>query len=128
MARSGRRSVTVHRFPTAEANKFIKVSVGYEEGGVNYFDNRNNARGFYMHFTPIETEAFEGHTIEKMLLFHGRKALIEEAKRYKEKRLLTLVDRVRAECKRRDPHIMRIVDVVLAEENLTLTEQPAEVV
>lgn len=123
MARSGKRSFTVHRFPTTEPNKFIKVTVGYDEGGANYFDSRTNARGFYMHFTPIETESFEGHTIEKSLLFHGRKALIEETKRYNEKRILALVDQVRGECERRDPHIMRIVNLVLSEEKLTLAEQ-----
>ena len=127
MARSGKRRITVHRFPTTEPIKFIKVSVGYEDGGVNYFDNRNSARGFYMHFTPIETEEYQGSTIEKTLLFHGRKALISEAKRYSEKRILMLADQVRIECERRDPHIMRIVNVVLAEENLTLVEQPMEV-
>lgn len=122
MARSGKRSFNVYRFPTTEPNKFIKVSVRYDEGGANYFDNRSTGRGFYMHFTPIETESFEGHTIEKTLLFHGRKALIEETKRYNEKRILALVDQVRGECERRDPHIMRIVNVVLSEENLTLAE------
>lgn len=123
MARSGKRSFNVHRFLTTEPNKYIKVSVSYNEGGANYFSGGSPARGFYMHFTPVEAEAFEGHTIERMQLFHGRKALIEETKRYNEKRILALVDQIRGECERRDPHIMRIVNLVLSEENLTLAQQ-----
>lgn len=123
MARSGKRTITVHRFSTTNPNKFIKVSVGYDDGGVNYFDNRNSARGFYMNFTPIEVESFDGHTIEKMLLFHGRRALIKETKRYNEKQMVALADQVCEECKQHDPHIMRIVNVVLAEEKLTLAQQ-----
>lgn len=123
MARSGKRSITVHKFPTTEPNKFIKVNVRYDEGGFNRYV-ASSARGFFMHFTPIEVEYFDGHAIEKTLLFHGRKALIEETKRYSEKRILALADQIRGECEKRDPHIMRIVHAVLAEEKLELVPEP----
>lgn len=122
MARSGKRSITVHQFPTTEPNKFIRVRVSYDDGGANSLYSRT--RGFYMHFTPIDVEYFDGRQIEKFRMFHGRKALIEETKRYSEKRILALADQVRGECEKRDPHIMRIVHAVLAEEKLELVPEP----
>jgi hypothetical protein len=128
MARSGKRSISICRYPTTEPAKFIDIKVAYNEGGHSYFSGQSSPRAYYLHVTPIEVEDFEGHEIVKTLMFHGRKALLEEVKRYSEKKLGELAEQTRQECARRDPHIMRIVNVVLAEENLTLANvEPARV-
>jgi hypothetical protein len=124
MARSGNRSIEAYRFPTSEPDKFIEVKVAYSEGGINWLGGTND-RAYYMHVTPIEIEQYQGAEIKKFMMFRGCKYQMEEAKRYNEKRILNLVEQVRQDCEARMPHIMRLVNHVLTEENLTLQEAVA---
>jgi hypothetical protein len=125
MATKTKRSIDVHRFATTTPNKVVEISVGYCEGGTSYFSGQSNARAYYMHCTPVEIENWEGSEIKKFLLFHGRKAKLENAKRFSQKRLQILADKAREWAAVKDVAIMRLVNAVLAEENLTLAEQEA---
>lgn len=123
MATKTRRSINVYRLATTTPNKFVDISVGYCEGGTSYFSGQSNARAYYMHCTPVEIENWEGSEIKKFMLFHGRKAKLEDAKRFSQKRLQILADKAREWATGKDVEIMQLVNVVLAEENLTLVEQ-----
>jgi hypothetical protein len=126
MARSGKRSFEVYRFPTTTPDKFIEVKVAYCEGGANNFSGVTNSRAYYMHVTPITVERLVGGVETKSYkLFHGCKSLIEEVKRYSEKRILALVNQVGRDCETRAPKVMRLVNFVLNEEDLTLAETVA---
>jgi hypothetical protein len=126
MARSGRRSFNVHRFPTTEPDKFIEISVAYCEGGANYFSGQNNARAYYMHATPVTIEdRGNGVEIKTFMMFHGLKSRLEEVKRYSEKKILALVNQARQDCETRAPNVMTMVNRVAAEEKLTLQEAVA---
>lgn len=122
MARGASRSRTVHRFPTNEPNKFIEIKVAYCEGGTSNFSGVTNARAYYMHVTPIEIENYEGAEIKKFMMFSGLKSQLEAVKRFSEKKLNEWADRTRQECETRDIVLMRIVNRVLEQENLTLQE------
>jgi hypothetical protein len=56
------------------------------------------------------------------MLFHGRKAKLEDAARFSQKKLDTLAETARKACAARDEEIMRLVNAVLTEENLTLAD------
>lgn len=120
MANKTKRNIEVHRFATNVPNKFIDISVSYCEGGNIW--GVENSRAYYMHCGPVEVENWEGHTIKKYTLFRGRKAKLEDAKRFNQKRLQILADKAREWTAVRDVAIMQLVNAVLAEENLTLAE------
>jgi len=125
MPRNSKRSVTVHRFPTAEANKFIEIQVAYCEGGSNYFNGGNDARAYYMHVTPIKIDHFEGAEIKSYMMFRGYKSKLEDANRFSQNKFLTLVEQSRLDCANQADNVMNIVNRVLAEEKLTLAESVA---
>jgi len=118
MAKKPPRNADVHRFATNVPNKFIDISVSYCEGGNIW--GRQNDRAYYMHCGPVEVENWEGHTIKKYTLFRGRKAKLEDAKRFSQKRLQILADKAREWTAVGDVAIMNLVNTVLEEENLTL--------
>lgn len=118
MAKKARRSVDIHRFETNEPNKFIEISVSYSEGGSMW--GVQNARAYYMHCTPIKIEQHDGYSTRSLMLFHGRKAKLEDASRFSQKKLDALAETARRAVAARDEEIMRLVNVVLAEENLSL--------
>lgn len=123
MARSGRRSITVHRFPTTEANKFIEIKIAYCEGGLNYFSGGSDSRAYYMHVTPVEIKDRSGGVeIKSYMMFHGYKSKLEDAKRFSQTKFLTFVEQARLDCANQADNIMNIVNRVLAEEKLTLAE------
>lgn len=112
MARTKPRSETVHTFPTTTPNTGIEITVG--------FTGRPSNPAYWLHVTPIETERHEGHTIRKFRMFSGRRKCLETVKRANQRVFEGHCSRVRQECEKRDPALMEIVNVVLAEENLTL--------
>lgn len=118
MAARTHRSIEVHQFATTVPNKFIDISVSYCEGGSTW--GVQNSRAYYMHCTPVEIENWDGHQIKKFMLFHGRKAKLEDAKRFSRKRLEILADKAREWTAAGDVEIMNLVNAVLTEELLEL--------
>lgn len=122
MARGASRSRHVHRFPTTVPGKFIEIKVAYDDGGIS----STSSRAYYMHVTPVEIEDYgDGVQIKKFMLFSGFKSRLEEVKRFSEKKLNELADRVRRDCETQDLTIMQIVNRVLDQENLKLQEAAA---
>lgn len=121
MAKTKRdRNIDIHRYATNVPDKFIDISVSYCEGGNIW--GRENARAYYLHCGPVEIENWEGHTIKKYTLFKGRKAKLEDARRFSQKRLYDLAAAARKWVAAGDPQVMQLVTATLAEENLTLVE------
>lgn len=56
----------------------IKVSVGYELGGSNWYTGGTNRRGTYLYVTPVKHEDFNGMVIESTILGSGNKVLLKE--------------------------------------------------
>lgn len=120
MAHGDKRSYQVYKFLTPEPNKVIEISVAYCSGGESGF-GQTNPRAYFAHMTPVELDtSTPGFTVRRFRMFSGTKVRLEETKRYNKKRLLALVEQVRADCEQRTPNIMNAVNHVLASEGLTL--------
>lgn len=75
--------------PHPEDGRYLEVSVGYNEGGPNYFSGGTTPRGYYLRATPITREG----TFTKFSLGGAdtpRSTLIEQATRFNAKRLAQL--------------------------------------
>ena len=71
----------------------VKIEILYNEGGINYFDYKEQERGYYLHFNPCNVKNYEGgFTGIQTEPFHKRswKMLICPAKRRSQKKLLEL--------------------------------------
>ena len=123
MARGSSRSRIVHLFPTTTPGKFIEISVSYCEGGMSNFNRTTNDRAYYLHATPVEVQDHgNGVQIKTFMMFHGLKQRLEAVKRFSEKKLEEWARVSREECETRDVVLMRLVNKVLEQENLTLQE------
>jgi hypothetical protein len=89
----GKRSIHVTSLPFNGKNNesCLRISVGYAEGGHNWYSGENNRKGFYAYVTPAE-EIDQGtsHASIRSILGAGRKCLLEEATRFNAKKLETL--------------------------------------
>lgn len=56
---------------------FIKVSTGYEKGGINIWNGNNYRRGYYVYVTPVQ----RGDGFESQVIFDGYKQLLKEVGR-----------------------------------------------
>lgn len=63
------------------SNTHLEVNVYYDKGGMNYFNGRAEARGFYLSVTPVKKE----RGCVSMVLGSGYKKLISIVNRYSEK-------------------------------------------
>jgi len=71
-------------------NKFLKVSLDYEKGGMNYFHGGTDARGIKLHFTQIERIKRDGYNMETFYVgcsTNGFKAVVKRTKRLNTKQL-----------------------------------------
>ena len=71
----------------------VKIEILYNEGGINYFDYKNQERGYYLHFNPCNIKDYgNGFTGIQTEPFHKRswKMLICPVKRRSEKKLIEL--------------------------------------
>ncbi len=64
----------------------LKIEVGYEKGGMNYFSGQETKRGYYLYVYPVNREVVDGRVIiESFTLFRGGKKLLLEVTRKSEK-------------------------------------------
>lgn len=64
----------------------LKIEIGYEKGGMNYFSGAVSRRGYYLYVYPVEIETISsGVTIESFTMFKGGKKLLLEVTRKSEK-------------------------------------------
>lgn len=59
----------------------IKMSTGYDLGGMNYFSGAVNRRGYYLYAQPVERSDSNGFRCESTTLFSGFKVMLVEVSR-----------------------------------------------
>lgn len=90
-------------------DKLYKISVSYNKGGMNYFNYKQEARGYYVHvMTGVDRKERNGFISEGMMMFGGFKICLCTVKRASAKTEAAVVAQVAAE-------IERIAQVVAAD-------------
>jgi len=75
---------------------YLKVSVAYSKGGINYFTYQTDRRGYYLHVTKVELSRGEHFFSERFTMGQsGKKAFLDEAKAFNAKTLAKIVATVR---------------------------------
>jgi len=110
------RRITVDKLPTTTPNKFLEVSVYYDQGGMNFFSGTSKRRGYYLSVTPIEIDG----VFTKSTAFSGTCDLLEEVKRYSAGKLSAWASKARIQ-----PQYKILVDHVTAKNNIVLAGAPA---
>jgi len=68
------------------SNKELKIEVYYDKGGMNYFNSKNELRGYWLSMRQVEIERQGcGIVIESFGLMSGAKIFLKEVKRYSQK-------------------------------------------
>jgi hypothetical protein len=68
------------------SNKELKIEVFYDKGGMNYFNSKNELRGYWLSMRQVEIERQgRGIVIESFGLMSGAKIFLKEVKRYSQK-------------------------------------------
>jgi hypothetical protein len=68
------------------SNKELKIEVYYNKGGMNYFNSKNEPRGYWLSMRQVEVERQDrGIVIEKYGMFSGAKIFLKEVKRFSQK-------------------------------------------
>lgn len=62
-------------------NNYLKVELYYSLGGMNYFNYKNEQRGYYVSVCPVQRESRNCFTSESYTAFSGRKMLVEPCAR-----------------------------------------------
>lgn len=92
----------------------LEVELYYSAGGMNYFNYKNEARGYYLSASPYKI-LHEGRFVTKTYgAFSGSKILIQESSRFGKKKFDTLVID--------NATVNNLVNEVLTRNNLTVTE------
>lgn len=72
--------------PIEGSNKVLKIEVFYDKGGMNYFNGKNESRGYWLSMRQVERDIREnGVVIESYGMFSGTKAFLLEVKRKSDK-------------------------------------------
>jgi len=68
------------------SNKELKIEVFYNKGGMNYFNSKNEPRGYWLLMRKVEVERQDrGIVIEKYGMFSGAKMFLKEVKKQSQK-------------------------------------------
>jgi hypothetical protein len=68
------------------SNKELKIEVYYDKGGMNYFNSKNEPRGYWLSMRQVEVERQDrGIVIEKYGMFSGAKMFLKEVKKQSQK-------------------------------------------
>jgi hypothetical protein len=82
----GKRSIHIMSLPFTgkDGENCLRISVGYEEGGHNWYSGENNRKGFYAYVIPAK-EDNSGYV--STVLGAGIKCCLEKATRFNAKKL-----------------------------------------
>ena len=113
MGKKSSKDIQMLKLSTGDPNVIV-VTVRYSLGGMNYFSGRSEPRGYYLSAAP------ETHTenCRSFMAFTGTKILLEETKRFSQKRF----DDITTEQRTLD-NAGRLVDSVLTKEKLYLANE-----
>jgi hypothetical protein len=68
------------------SNKELKIEVYYDKGGMNYFNSKNELRGYWLSMRQVNIERQDrGIVIESFGLMSGAKIFLKEVKRFSQK-------------------------------------------
>ena len=68
------------------SNKELKIEVYYDKGGMNYFNSKNEPRGYWLSMRQVEIERQgRGIVIESFGLMSGAKIFLKEVKKQSQK-------------------------------------------
>ena len=104
---------------TAEGTKVnnIKVRFDYYLGGINYATYRNEPRGYYAYFTPVNRETREGGwTSESYTMFAGFKVCLLEVTRKGKKAEAEALKIFEAEKQKYIEHLIKTYDLIIEEQ------------
>lgn len=59
----------------------LKLEVYYSLGGMNYWNYKNESRGYYASVTPVEVDCSRGYRMEGYVCFSGVKQLVKPVQR-----------------------------------------------
>ena len=83
------KEVKITRIENKDDNKFgIDISLYYRKGGYNHWRDDVDRRGYVLSIVPTEHDGY----FVKTRAFSGLNIVIEEAKRFSEKKLLSLAN------------------------------------
>lgn len=72
--------------PIEGSNKQLKIEVFYDKGGMNYFNGKNEPRGYWLSMRQVERKVEDhGVVIESYGMFSGAKTFLKEVKRFSQK-------------------------------------------
>ena len=72
--------------PIEGSNKVLKIEVYYDKGGMNYFNSKNEPRGYWLAMRQVERKVEDhGVVIESYGMFSGTKMFLKEVKKQSEK-------------------------------------------
>ena len=110
-----RRNKLLKYVPLSELNKFIKVELGYSEGGTNWATGAKNERGYEIYFRIVTVE----DNMEQFQMFGSEsfKVFLKGAKRFNQKTFDELVSLYRADFNLK---CQNHVEVLAARNNLKL--------
>lgn len=78
-----KKGITLQEIPLSVQGKYLKVTVSYDEGGINHFSGNNSERGYYLGCRVVEKSGL----VETFELLSGLRRLIETSGRFSAKRL-----------------------------------------
>jgi hypothetical protein len=79
----------------APEGKTIKVELYYTKGGISFATNKQVRRGIFISITPVTLEKTQsGFTSESFMLFSGTRSLLCELKRFSEKALHDVAEKI----------------------------------
>jgi hypothetical protein len=88
-------------------NKFLKIEVFYNKGGMNYYNGKTEARGYWLSARQVERNTdSRGISMESFALFSGAKMFLMEVKRQSAKSY-------EQACKLAEPKIAEVCEAVL---------------
>jgi hypothetical protein len=106
------RTVVLQRLPLLAPDRFLRVSVSYDMGGMNFMSGSESPRGYYLSARVVEQTA----GLEIYGMFSGCRKLLEPAARFSRTRLSEI-----GESAMSSPHLPPMVAKVLAQAGTSLT-------
>lgn len=67
--------------------RVVRCEVAYSKGGWNNWSYKQEPRGYWLHVQPMGLEQGDGYTMQKFMMFSGKKYFLLQAKRYSDKGL-----------------------------------------